>query len=87
MRGNPDVMPLETVLGGVLENRDVIPLNSAPSCDGVYRPPSNTQFLGPTRTHVANDISIGSAVLQGSRSLQTDRPTDHVTPSVAIGRV
>jgi len=29
--------------------------------------PSNTLFLGPTRVHNPNGISIGSAILQGSR--------------------
>ena len=29
---------------------------------------SNTCFLGPTRVHIPNGISMGSAVLQGSRS-------------------
>jgi len=38
------------------------------------RTPSNTWFLGPTRVHNPNSISIGSAVLQGSRSWQTSRP-------------
>jgi len=36
-------------------------------------------FLGPTRVHITNDISIGSAVLQGSQSLQTDTQTDRQT--------
>jgi len=36
--------------------------------------PSNTWFLGFTRLSIANDISIGSAVLQGSLLRQTDRP-------------
>ena len=47
--------------------------------------PSNTWFLRPTRVHNPNGISIGSAVLQDSQSSQTDRPTEHVTSSVAIG--
>ena len=38
--------------------------------------PSNTWFLGSIRLHNPNGISIGSAVLQGSRLWQTDRPTD-----------
>jgi len=36
-------------------------------------PPPNTWFPGPTRVHTANDISIGSAVLQGSH-MRTERP-------------
>jgi len=50
--------------------------------------PSNAWFLGPTRVHIQNDISIGSVVLQDSLTVvadrQTDRYTDHATPSVAI---
>ena len=30
--------------------------------------PSNACFLGPTGVHIPNNISIGSAFLQGSRS-------------------
>jgi len=52
------------------------PLKIAPS-QGRSEPPSNAWFLGPTRVHYANGISIGSAVLQGSRSWQIDRETDH----------
>ena len=42
----------------------------APMCT-----PSNTWFLGPTRVHNPNDISIGSAVFAGSRSPQTNWQT------------
>jgi len=49
-------------------------------------PPSNTWFLGPTRVHIPDGISIGSAVFPGLMVV-TDRPTDHATPSVAIGRI
>ena len=52
---------------------------------------SNTWFLGSTRVHIPNSISIGSAILQGSWSCvilrQTDRPRDHATRSIAIGRI
>jgi len=36
---------------------------------------SETQFLGPTRVHNPNGISIGSAVFAGL-TIVTDRPTD-----------
>ena len=49
--------------------------------------PSNTWFLAPARVHFPNDISIGSTVSQGSQSWQTDRQTDHATPSVTIGLI
>jgi len=41
-------------------------------------PSSNTQFLGPTRAHNPNGISIGSAVSAGLTTV-TDRPTDRQT--------
>jgi len=43
---------------------------------------TNAWFLGLTRVHTPKVISIGSAVLQGSRSWQTDRAI-----SVTIGRI
>jgi len=52
-------------------------------------PPSNTWCLGPTRVHISNDMSIGSAVFQGSRSWQdrpTDVPTDRTRYSVCNNR-
>jgi len=52
--------------------------------------PSNTWFLGPTRVHNSNDISIHSAVSAGL-TIVTDRPTDRPcyrpTRSVTIGRI
>jgi len=53
---------------------------------GVSGPPSNTWFLVRTRVHNPNGISIGSAVFAGLTSV-TDRPTDHATRSVTIGRI
>jgi len=41
----------------------------------------------PIQVQLPNGISIGSAVLQGLRSLQTDIPTDHAIPCVAIDRI
>ena len=50
-------------------------------------PPSNTWFLGPTRVHVPDGISMGPTVFTGL-TVVTDRQTDmHSTPSVAIGRI
>jgi len=52
--------------------------------------PSNTCFLGPTRVHNPNCISIGSAVFAGFTVVtdgQTDRETDHSTPSVTVGLI
>jgi len=46
----------------------------------------NRCFPGPTRVLDTKDISIASAVLQGSLGDKpTDRPTDHGTRSVTIG--
>ena len=47
---------------------------------------SNIWFLGPTQVLNPNGISIGSAIFAGLRTV-TDRPTDHATPSVIIGRI
>jgi len=49
--------------------------------------PSNTWFLGPIQVHNPNGISIGSAVLQGSLVWPSNRPPDHDTRSVTIGRI
>jgi len=49
--------------------------------------PSNTIVLwGPTRVLDPNGISIGLAVFASLTSV-TDRPTDHATRSVTIGRI
>jgi len=42
--------------------------------------------LGPPESNNPNGISIGSAVFAGLTSV-TDRPTDHATWSVTIGRI
>jgi len=49
-------------------------------------PQSNTCFFGPTRVQNPNGIMIGSAVFAGLTSV-ADRPTDHATRSVTIGRI
>jgi len=50
--------------------------------------PSNTYFLGPTRVHIRNDISIGSAVsARLGLAIMTDRSTEHATQSVAMDRI
>jgi len=51
---------------------------------------SNSWFLGLTRPHNANGISIGSTVFAGLTSVTdrpTNRPTDHATRSVTIGHI
>jgi len=49
-------------------------------------PPSNTCFLGPTRVHNPNGISIGSAIFAG-HTIVTDRQAHHhAAPSVTTGR-
>ena len=53
-------------------------------------PPSNTWFPGPTQVLNPNGSSIGAAVFAGLTSVThrpTDRPTDHATRSVRIGRI
>ena len=58
---------------------------------GDLDPPCNTWFLAPTRVLNANGISIGAAVFAGLTSVTdrqaADRPTDHATRSVTIGRI
>ena len=49
-------------------------------------PPSNTWFFGLTRVFNPHANSIGSAVFARLTSV-TDRPTDHATQSVTIGRI
>jgi len=49
-------------------------------------PPSNTWFPGPTWVLSPNGISISSAVFARLTS-ELDRPTDHATRSVTIGRI
>jgi len=49
----------------------------APMCT-----PSNTCFRGPTGVHIANGISIGSAVFAGL-VMVADTPTYHATPSLS----
>jgi len=49
-------------------------------------PPSSTWLLGPTRVLNPNVISIGAAIFAGLTSV-TDRPADHATRSVTIGRI
>jgi len=44
----------------------------------------------PTRVNIPNGVTIGSATFAGLTVVtdrQTDRPTDHATPSVKIGRI
>jgi len=53
---------------------------------GISGPPSNTWFPGPIWIVNPNGISIGSAIFAGLTSV-TDRPTDHATRSVTIGRI
>jgi len=48
---------------------------------------SNTWFLGLTRVHNPNGMSICSAFLQGLRTRQTDRQTAHAIPILSIGRI
>jgi len=52
--------------------------------------PANIWFSGPTWVLNPNGISFGVAVFAGLTSVtyrQTDRPTDHATRSVTIGRI
>jgi len=46
---------------------------------GIWTPHLIHSSLGPPEFHIPNDVSIGSDVLQHSRSLQTDRLTNRQT--------
>jgi len=54
---------------------------------------SDTCFPGPTRVHIPNDTTIGSAAFSRAHDCdrptdrQTDRRTDHATRSVTISRI
>jgi len=54
-----------------VNNGSVFPFKNALS----HGPPSNTWFIGPTRVHSPNGISIGSVVFAWFSTV-TDRPTD-----------
>ena len=58
------------------------PLKIAP-CHGGSEPPSNTGFLGPTRAHNPNGISVGLAVFAGLKAV-TDKQKDHQTTLLAL---
>jgi len=46
----------------------MFPLNTTPFTRGIrIWTPSNTWFLGPTRVHTANGISIGLALIAGMK--------------------
>jgi len=62
-----------------------VPLQSYPFTWGSV-PPSNMWFIGPTQVFNPNGISIVSAVLAWLTSV-TDRPTNHATWSVTVGRI
>jgi len=62
-----------------------LPIGGSGLAHGTWTP-SNTWFPGPTRVLNPNDISIDSAIFARLTSV-TDRPTDHATRSVSIGRI
>jgi len=64
---------------------NILPQKFSPSHGGLWAP-SNTWFPGPTQVLNPKGSSIGAAVFAGLTSV-TDRPTDHATPSVRIGRI
>ena len=64
------------------------PFPRRPLCMGVPRTPSNACFLGPTRVHNPNGISISSVVFAGFlivRDRQTDQQTDDTPQLVTTG--
>jgi len=69
-----------------LYNGTPLPQSKLPLPMGGSGPPSTTWFPGPTRVLNPNGILIGAAIFAGLISV-TDRPTDHATQSVTIGRI
>jgi len=66
----------------ILQKRRITPahgrLNRIRQVAQICTSPSNTCFLGPTRVHIPNGISIGSAVF-ARLTIVTDRQTDRQT--------
>ena len=56
------------------------------SSSGTNVHPSNICFLGTTKVHISNDISIGFVVFAGLTTV-TDRPTDRQTDHAATGHM
>ena len=61
----------------ILYNRPLLSPQNCPFVCGISAP-SNTWFLGPTRVHIPNGISIGSTVFAGL-TIVTARLTDRQT--------
>jgi len=64
-----------------------LPLKITPS-HGALWTPSNTSFLGPTRLHNPNGISISSDLFctAHDRDRQTNQQTDQATPMYVVRR-
>ena len=60
----------------------ILPQTFAPSHGGIWTP-SNTWFPGPTQVLKPN----GSSIVFARLTNVTDRPSDHATRSVRIGRI
>jgi len=60
-------------------NRPLLFPSKLPLRMGISGLPSNTCFLGPTRVHNRNGVSIGSAVVFAGFTIVTDQPTDRQT--------
>jgi len=74
------------VLSSVQENPDVI---SPQRCPFLWRiwSPSNTQFLGSTRVHNSNGISIDSAIFAELMVVtESDRPSNRPCYSICSNR-
>ena len=81
--------PLRLKVTDVAPKKRHFPIKIAPSHVGT-RPSSNAWFLGHTRVHNRKGILIGSAFFAGLTIVtdrQTDRPTDHASPTVTVGRI
>jgi len=70
----------------ILYNGTSLSPSKLPLPIGGSGPPSNTWFLGPTWVLNPNGISVGAVIFAGFTCVR-DRPTDHATRSVTIGRI
>jgi len=82
---------LRSVHPFLLSSRQSVPIlyNDRPFSQNCHRS-SNTWFLGPTRAHNPNGISIGSSAFAEPTTvtdIPIDRQTDHTNRSVTIGRI
>jgi len=81
LRGIPISWPVGTVIGGALENPDDIPSKLPLLVGDLDLRLIIVPWAHPS--HIPNGISTGTLLQSHGRFKQTDRQTNHATPSVA----